>query len=178
MPVYSGGSKVVKRYVGNTPVVRSYVGDKLVWQHKVDFGLERAKTQPYRVMFLGSSTTQGYLIEKNEGYVNNMLGAFLTAQPMVNASSLVHQTTGTIATPTAAGFHFLNAGLGGTTSSNYYGTARATLANGFKPTLVLHMIGSNDYQQQMAISTYKANLNSVLSDIDTKVGGSQNVQHV
>ena len=127
---------------------------------------------------MGSSTTQGYLIEKNEGYVNNMLGAFLTAQPMVEASQLVHQNSGSISTPTAAGFHFLNAGLGGTTSANYYGTARGTLVSGFKPTLVLHMIGSNDYQHQMLISTYEANLNSVLDDIDSRVGGSQNVQHV
>lgn len=177
MPIYRGTQKITP-HRGDQTLSRVYRGNDLVWQNKVDFKLERAATQPYRVMFMGSSTTQGYLIEKNEGYVNNMLGAFLTAQPMVEASQLVHQNSGTISTPTAPGFHFLNAGLGGTTSANYYGTARATLANGFKPTLVLHMIGSNDYQQQMAISAYKANLNTTISDIDSKVGGSQNVQHV
>lgn len=178
MPIHRGVQKVVKRYRGTQEILATYRGDSLVWQNKVDLGLERAKTQPYRVMFMGSSTTQGYLIERNEGYVNNMLGAFLTAQPMVEASQLVHQNSGTISTPTAPGFHFLNAGLGGTTSANYYGSARKTLVSGFKPTLVLHMIGSNDYQHQMAISTYTANLNSVLSDIDSRVGGSQNVKHV
>lgn len=178
MPIFSGGSRVVKRYKGAAPIIRTYVGNNLVWQDKIDFRLERAATQPYRIMFLGSSTTQGYLINPNEGYVNNMLAAFMTAQPMVNSSSLVHQNTGSSVTPSQPGFHFLNAGLGGTTSANYYGTDRATLANGFKPTLVLHMIGSNDYHQQMPITTYKNNLNSVITDIDSKVGGSQNVQHV
>lgn len=177
MPIYRGTQKITP-HRGDQTLSRVYRGDDLVWQNKVDFKLERAETQPYRIMFMGSSTTQGYLIERNEGYVNNMLGAFLTAQPMVEAHSLVHQNSGSISTPTAAGFHFLNAGLGGTTSANYYGSARKTLVSGFKPTLVLHMIGSNDYQQQMGISTYKANLNSTLSDIDSRVGGSQNVQHV
>lgn len=178
MPIFRGLSKVVNRYYGQIPISKTYVGETVVWQNKPNFGLERAANQAYRIMFLGSSTTQGYLIERNEGYVNNMLGAFMTAQPMVDSSSLVHQNSGTSISPSQPGFHFLNAGLGGTTSANYYGSARATLANGFKPTLVLHMIGSNDYQQQMAISTYKNNLNNTIADIDAKVGGSQNVQHV
>ena len=177
MPIYSGTQKITP-HRGDQSLSRVYRGDDLVWQNKVDLKLERAATQPYRIMFMGSSTTQGYLIEKNEGYVNNMLGAFLTAQPMVEASPLVHQNSGSISAPTAPGFHFLNAGLGGTTSANYYGSARGNLVSGFKPTLVMHMIGSNDYQHQMAISTYTANLNSVLSDIDSRVGGSQNVKHI
>lgn len=181
MGITIGGREVATIFHGTDPISEVYHGADLVWSAgpptlKADLGWERARTGPLKIMFLGSSTTDGYGTTRNESYVTQIVS--LMAKHMVGAPSTapVKQNTGTVTERTAPGFHFLNAGIGGTTTSNYYGPTRGTLLSGWKPDLVFHMIGSNDYSQQVRLSTVKYNLRDVIMDADGKTYGR--AQHI
>lgn len=181
MGISIGGRDVATIFHGADPISEVYHGPDLVWSAgpptlKAELGWERARTGPLKVMFLGSSTTDGYGTTRNESYVTQIVS--LMAKHMVGAPATapVKQNTGTVTERTATGFHFLNAGVGGTTTSNYYGPTRGTLLSGWKPDLVFHMIGSNDYSQQVPLSTVKYNLRDVIMDADGKTYGR--AQHV
>lgn len=126
-------------------------------------GMDAAYTSPYRIVLAGSSTTQGYQQPQYEQYAQLMTARIARQCPGANAFKMVKKTSGTHALPSANGFHFLNVGLGGTTSANYMDTAKRNLAVNFQPKFVIHMIGSNDYQQQMAIATYKSNIEAAMN---------------
>lgn len=129
--------------------------------------LNSATLYPYRVAFAGSSTMQGWNQPRYES-VAHVLTARLVRHPLgANASQMVSKTTGSQSGPTAPGFHFLNAGLGGTTSANYLDTTKRNLVNSFSPQLLIHMVGSNDYSEQMAPATYKTNMRNAINSIGT-----------
>lgn len=181
MGISIGGRDIATIFHGADPISEVYHGSDLIWSAgpptlKAELGWERARTGPLKVMFLGSSTTDGYGTTRNESYVTQIVS--LMAKHMVGAPATapVKQNTGTVTERTATGFHFLNAGVGGTTTSNYYGPTRGTLLSGWKPDLVFHMIGSNDYSQQVPLSTVKYNLRDVIMDADGKTYGR--AQHV
>lgn len=123
-----------------------------------------AATEPYRVAFAGSSTTQGWGQPQYESYVHIFLTRLLRHVMDANATKMVVQNSGTVTRPSAKGFHFLNIGLGGTTSANYINSTRRSMINTYAPRLIIHMIGANDYAEQMPIATYKQNLRNQLQD--------------
>ena len=112
-------------YAGSTEVQQVYAGSNLVWENKartrVDYQWSQARTSPYRVMFLGSSTTYGYSLAWPEGFSNQMVAHIVSDQIPVPATPIQRSTSSRTA-PTAAGFHFHNAGVNGATSINYWGT--------------------------------------------------------
>lgn len=181
MGITIGGRDVATIFHGSDPISEVYHGSDLIWSAgpptlKAELGWERARTGPLKVMFLGSSTTDGYGTTRNESYVTQIVSLMAKHMAGAPATAPMKQNTGTVTERTATGFHFLNAGVGGTTTSNYYGPTRGTLLSGWKPDLVFHMIGSNDYSQQVPLSTVKYNLRDVIMDADGRAYGR--AQHI
>lgn len=172
MGISVGGASVAEVYAGTDRITEVYRGADLVWQDKpvtrVDYAWEDARTSPYRIMFMGSSTTQGYQILHPERFVPQMTAHIVSNVLGVGATPMVARTSGTQAGPTANGFHFLNAGLGGTNSNTYWGDNRKNLVASYKPRLIVHMIGSNDYSQGMDPSVYKANVERAISEANNR----------
>ena len=173
MPISIAGSPVGSIFHGSTPISEVYEGADLLWsatgpRTRVDYGWESARTAPYRIMFMGSSTTQGYQILHSERFVPQMTAHIVSNLLGANATPMVARTSGTQARPTANGFHFLNAGLGGTNSVTYWGDNRKSLVNSYRPRLIVHMIGSNDYSQGMNPSTYKANVERAITEANNR----------
>ncbi|MEY8565217.1 SGNH/GDSL hydrolase family protein [Corynebacteriaceae bacterium 7-707] len=181
MGISIGGRDVATIFHGSDPISEVYHGSDLIWSAspptlQADLGWERARTGPMKIMFLGSSTTDGYGTTRNESYVTQVASLMVKHVVGAPATAPVKQNTGTVTARTATGFHFLNAGVGGTTTSNYYGPTRGTLLGGWQPDLVFHMIGSNDYSQQVPLSTVKDNLRSVILDADARTNAR--AQHI
>lgn len=133
---------------------------------------------PYVVMYVGSSTTEGLIgaTDEHHNYVNHFSAMLLTsANDSMSTEKVIKINSGTATRPTTNGLWFYNCGLGGTTSADYIGANRQTLMSNLLPNLMIHMIGSNDYQSQMAPATYQSNIQSVINDARTRVPG---VQHL
>lgn len=177
MPIYRDGKEIVDRYRGEQKILSSYRGDQQIYSSHFEpvLDLSAARTGPYRVMFVGSSTTHGGNVKNHEDYVHNFM-AHLTTDTPARAETLVRQNTGNITRPTTQGFHFLNAGIGGTTSSNYLNIPGALqLLWSYTPHLVIHMIGSNDYHQQVPIETYSLNVGGMIAGLPGYAPGSIHV---
>ena len=174
MPIYAGSSAIEGVYHGVQAIKEVYYGADLVWQNvpqtKVNYNWEDARTWSYRIMFMGSSTTQGYQVLHSEQFVPQMTAHIVSNTLGVNATPAVKKTSGTHSQfeRTVPGFYFLNAGLGGTNSVTYWGDNRKSLVASYNPRLVVHMIGSNDYSQGMNPSTYKANVERAISETNNR----------
>jgi lysophospholipase L1-like esterase len=171
-----GGRNITAIFAGDRPIREVRHGDTLVWASgpetlHMDFGWERARTEPYRIMFMGSSTTEGYGTTRNESFVTQFIAAICKQTVGAPASRPVKQNSGTVTAPTAPGFHFLNAGVGGTNTGDYYGPDRGRLLSGWNPTLVFHMIGSNDYSRQTPLAEVTYNLNDIMTDANPRTSG-------
>lgn len=181
MSITADGRSIETIFHGVDPISEVYSGSDLVWSAgpptlKADLGWERARTKPLKIMFLGSSTTDGYGTTLNESYVTQVASLMTKHVVGAPATAPVKQNTGTVTERTATGFHFLNAGVGGTTTSTYCDPTRGKLLSGWKPDIAFHMIGSNDYAQQVPLSTVKGNIRSVIRSIDSRTNGRcQNV---
>ncbi|MGV0870004.1 SGNH/GDSL hydrolase family protein [Corynebacterium kalidii] len=155
-------------YHGSQAIREVYHGADLVWSARrgstMDWQWGRARSQPLRVMFIGSSTIQGHGVEWSEGLVYQLTGHIASHLPGVEAAPMVKRTSGSYRASTD-GFHFLNAGVGGTTSSNYYGPDRQSLVVAFQPHIVVHMVGSNDYSLQRSLNDYRDDLVAVVNNV-------------
>ena len=153
------------------------------------------------VMFLGSSSTQGLkAINDHINYVNQF-SAMLTRHAMNSVSKrqvfswqryIVYPNSGwgetvetganragtgwnfarTAVVDYTPGLFFFNGGISGRNSSSYFQTNEARVAcNTLQPDLIVHMIGSNDYSEQVPLANYYNNLQNVVNDIRTLTGG-------
>ncbi|WP_312811040.1 SGNH/GDSL hydrolase family protein [Corynebacterium variabile] len=178
MALNVGTLPVAGVYVGDTEVQQVYAGSSLVWENKartrVDYQWSQAQTAAYRVLFLGSSTTYGYSLAWPEGFSNQMVAHIVSGQIPVPATPLQRSTSSRTA-PTAAGFHFHNAAVNGATSINYWGTEQKNLTAAYRPRLVVHMIGSNDYANGMIPSTYRANVERAINEINNRSSGCRHL---
>ena len=172
MSVNIGNLSLTSAYVGSTEVKSIYAGSTMVWQNKprtrVDYEWESARTSPYGIMFMGSSTTQGYQILHSEQFVPQMTAHIVSKVLGVNATPAVKKTSGGLAKPSAPGFHFVNAGVGGTGVKTYWNSQRADLVSSYQPELIIHMIGSNDYSDQMPPATYKQSVMKAINEINSQ----------
>lgn len=146
-------------------------------------------TQPFVVMFVGSSTTQGRIgttaispetdpntgsNRKRENYVNQFAAKLVSYAGNALSTANVTEATvvGSLTRPTTNGLWFYNCSLGGTTSANYIGADRQGLMNTLQPNLMIHMVGANDYRgQSISPATFRSNLQSVVNDARTRVPG-------
>lgn len=167
MGINIGG--LIDQVFAGGPIAEMYAGRDLVWQSapraKMDYVFGNAENEPYRIMFMGSSTMQGHGVEWPEGFAAQLVAHIVSHLPGVDASPMVKKTNGTHSAPTAPGFHFLNAAVGGTNANNYFGPDRDKLNQSFKPHLVIHMVGSNDYSLQRDPEDYRADIDTVLNSI-------------
>ncbi|WP_334137052.1 SGNH/GDSL hydrolase family protein [Corynebacterium variabile] len=178
MAINIGNLPLVSAYVGSTEIKSIYVGSTLVWENKtrttVDYKWSEAQTSPYRVMFLGSSTTYGHAVAWTEGFANQMVAHIVSDQIPVPATP-IQRSTSSRSAPTAAGFHFHNAGVGGTTSINYCGTDQKNLTAAYRPRLVIHMVGSNDYANGTAPTTYRSYIERSIGEINNRSAGCRHL---
>lgn len=143
-----------------------YYGQQLVWERvrgiPLDF-MREARTSPVRIAFAGSSTTQGFGTPRYESYAHVFTARVVRHVPGADAHAMIMRTTGYEPPPTSKGFHFLNVGMGGTNAGNYLPTARRNILNNWKPHLIIHMVGSNDYWEQRSTATYRQNLRDAVN---------------
>ena len=179
MSISVGDSPIAQMFVGADSVKEVYYGADLVWQNvpqtKVNYNWEDARTSPYRIMFMGSSTTQGYGTAHSEGFTPQMVAHIVSNLLPVPATAPITRNSGSVSSPSANGFHFLNAGAGGTNSQTYWGDNRKNLVSGFQPRLMIHMIGSNDYSTGMAPTTYKQNVERAISEVNNRSAGCRHL---
>lgn len=180
MPIYAGSSAIGGVYHGSQAIKEVYQGSELVWTSapttaQLDYNWESARTAPFRVMFLGSSTTQGYGVVHPEQFSTQMTAHVVSNVLGVGATPMIKKTTGTQTAPTENGFHFLNAGVGGTTSQTYWANGQKDLTASFLPRVAVHMIGSNDYSQGMSPATFKANVQRAISEVNNRSSGCKHI---
>lgn len=179
MGIIIDGDAIREIFAGSARIREVYYGADLVWSgrptSRVDYQWQRAYEQPVRVMFMGSSTTEGYGTTRNESFVTQFVSAICKQAVGAAATAPVKQSSGSVSERTEPGFHFLNAGVGGTSTSNYYGPDRGALLSGWKPDIVFHMIGSNDYAQQVPLSDVQYNVRDILGDAIPRHPDAQHV---
>lgn len=178
MALNAGSLAVSGVFVGSTEVQQVYTGSNLVWENKsrttVDYQWADAQTSPYRIMFLGSSTTYGYSLAWPEGFSNQMAAHIVSDQFAVPATPIQRNTNSRTA-PTGAGFHFHNAGVNGATSITYWGTGQKNLTAAYRPRLVIHMIGSNDYVNGTIPTTYRTYIERAIGEINNHSAGCRHL---
>ena len=178
MGITTQGATIDTIHYGASPIGEVYYGADLVWQNKtrtkVDYAWSDAQTAPYRIMFLGSSTTYGHAVAWTEGFANQMVAHIVSGQIPVPATPIQRGTSSRTA-PTTAGFHFHNAGVNGSTSINYWGTDQKNLTAAYRPRLVIHMVGSNDYANGTAPTTYRSYIERAIGEINNRSAGCRHL---
>lgn len=121
--------------------------------------------QPVGIVTLGSSTTEGSDQSAADRWVNKLIARMQAAYPSGTGTESAVGTPSTArrATP---GIHGYNRGLSGTTSTNYLTDGWVSDIGALQPRVITHMVGSNDYNEQMPIATFKANLTSWMDKLD------------
>jgi lysophospholipase L1-like esterase len=130
--------------------------------------LTASTTTAIKIAMLGSSTTVGNnASDAAHRYVNLLADAFRTEYGSGGATAALDGS----ASPTTAGVHVRNGGVGSTTAANYVNGTRHGYITTLQPQIVTHMIGSNDYGTNVNPATYKTNVQTVIDDIDAEVTG-------
>lgn len=110
---------------------------------------------------LGSSTANGGN-SSNFGlsWVGRIAG-YLTGKPWASAHTGLDQQP---ARP-ANGVLVVNGAQGGTKSADYLNSGRVAGIKKLQPNLITHMVGANDYGQQVSLATYKTNLRNWMDQL-------------
>jgi len=128
-------------------------------------GLATTATLPFRIVFAGDSHTQG-----GERNYNVRLANLLTKGGCVNAQSGI-----TVTTDNTPGVHAWSVAWPGNTSGNYLTAGNLANIDTLDPHLLFHMIGTNDFLNQVNPVTYKANIIKALTDVWTVVPDARQV---
>ena len=129
--------------------------------------------KPIVICLAGSSTTAGNnATTPGFRYVNLLADAIQNACP-VNTKVTQHATrtlsSALAATPLPAGVHIINAGVAGTEASNYLTSTTGPQIASLSPSLIIHMVGSNDYANSVPPETYKSNLEARLTQLKSAI---------
>lgn len=130
------------------------------------------QTTACKVAGIGSSTMAGSNATLEQyRFFNRLARAIQSAYPsgLGTETPIVASTTATFTNTTAAGTHFFNAGVGGTTAANYLPSGPRALVAALAPRVIIHVIGSNDYSTGVAKATYKANVKAVIDALDAAI---------
>jgi lysophospholipase L1-like esterase len=142
---------------------------------KMRAGLAARQTFPFRIVFAGSSTTAGSNATTTANrYVNRLVTMMQSAYPALSGSetAVVNSTTATLgALSSAGGVHGYNVGESSTTSATYLDATERTNVGAANPRVVLHMIGANDYGNNLDPAVFKANVLTVVNDLKSKIAG-------
>lgn len=130
--------------------------------------LRERRTAPVRLVFLGSSTTQGLgASDPSLSYANQVVTRLSRLRPTFGAPGST-VALGAAATATR-GIEGFNGGRGGTVASNYLDDAGLGALAATAPACVFHMVGSNDAVLGVAPADYETNLRATLDRIDAAV---------
>lgn len=125
-------------------------------------------SKPLRIVTVGSSTTAGYGQDPADWWVSSLLNALQSNYAIGPGAETVVGTLDT--TPSQVpGVHLHNGGISNTTSANYLTDAMVSKIGVIQPTLITHMIGSNDAKNGMSPTQYRSNLIGWLDKLDTAV---------
>lgn len=128
-------------------------------------------TTPYVVMYIGSSTTEGVIgaADEHHNYVNQFSPMVVAnAMDSISTRKVVKQNSGTYTRPTTNGLWFFNAGIGGRTAVDYVDSGVQALAASITPNLFIHMVGSNDYKDQVNPATYQSNMQTAINNLRSR----------
>lgn len=168
MPTVTGA----KLYLGGT--LLSGGGSQSAVE-RLNSALAAAATQPVRVAFAGSSTTQGVGASTAAArYVNRLVAAMQAAYPASNGykAPVLASISATFgAANPAPGVHGYNAGEGNTDSVTYLTQTEIDAIGALDPRVMVHMVGSNDYANGVPIATFKANVLAKIAALDTATAG-------
>lgn len=158
----------------------------------------KAQTGQYVVMFLGSSSVDGYgatlpwanfVNQLAPKLVDHALGANVVTKRQVYAwrKGDLNKPPNDFASPNnglgwsfaksavvgySPGMFFFNGGIGGRDSGNYFQANEAQTAfNTLLPDLVIHMVGSNDYYNNRTPDQYVASLQATIDYCRAQTGG-------
>lgn len=150
-------------------------------------GLARRDTTNTRLVFLGSSTTEGVGAgTASARYVNRMARYLQGAYPMYTYDDeppVLALSTAAASAPYRPGVQVINGGIGGSTSADYTSTTTVSQIGALTPLAIVHMIGSNDYANGLDPATYRSNVEGTITRLDNAYAsaapaGSQPLVHV
>lgn len=146
------------------------------WVRQLLAGVQFA---PARLVFLGDSHTNDGSYEQQPGadpvwgggygYAYR-LSALLTAEGMGECQAGVSVTSNQ-----APGVHTWEAATGGMMSGTYVPQGTVDNLATIQPHVVFHMIGTNDFANQVPLATFKANVLSAISRVWSAVPGARQV---
>lgn len=178
MSIVIDGRTISEVYAGSEKIREIYHGADLVWSStpdQLDFEWEKARTEPYRILFMGSSSVAGFGVAPSEEWTHQVVAHIVSGTLNAPAVAPTKVTSGSPASPTAPGFHFINAGVGGTNSQTYWGDGRKAVVASYRPRLIVHMVGSNDWSTGVSPATYRANIERCLTEATTRAPGCQHL---
>lgn len=131
--------------------------------------LARRRSQPVRLLFLGSSTTAGVgasspaarFLDQAVARLQERFPAGTTSPPRTRG--LRDSTDRPDEKPGVQG---INGALGGATAASYFTDAHEYAVRVLQPACVVHMIGSNDTVARVPASTFVAQVEGVVRRID------------
>lgn len=125
----------------------------------------RAKSQPVSIVPLGSSTTAGTDQAPETRWVNKV------ARALQNSFAYGPHAQSPVGTLDSAknsnpGVHVYNGGVSGARSDTYLSSAKVSQIAAIAPSIITHMIGSNDANHGYSAATFKGNLLGWIDSID------------
>lgn len=133
------------------------------------------KLRPVVMVGAGSSTTAGYGISlDDERWLNRFALALQAAYPLIPGRS--QPPTRTLAEavakpPSENGIQFVNAGINSATAANYLTATTLPQVAALSPSVILHMVGANDWAAGTTAADYKTTMLSKLTALDAATTG-------
>lgn len=135
--------------------------------------LAASRRGPVKVIMLGSSTTEGVgATTPNLRWVNQFARAVQAAYPSGVTNwepPVVTLAAAAAAVPTLPGVHVINGGVGGAGSATYCDSTKRGQADTVNPSIVVHMIGSNDQALGVSPATFATNLSTAMTQLDSLI---------
>jgi len=129
------------------------------------------------IVVAGSSTPLGTgASTPGNRWVNLFANAVLTAYQGGAATAPSTLTAALASPPTGRGIHFVNAAVSGTTAANYLTATTGPQVASLNPSVVIHMVGPNDYSANRNPSTYRDDIAGRIDQIDA--GSTRPVLHI
>lgn len=131
--------------------------------------LARRRSQPVRLLFLGSSTTYGVgASSPAAGFVDQVVARLQSRFPAgASAGRPPRRLADSTDRPDErSGVQGVNGAMGGSTAATYFSPAHEYAVHVLQPTCVLHMIGSNDSVARVPASTFVSQVEGVVRRID------------
>ena len=122
----------------------------------------------------GSSTMNGTNAPTNAQKLQHRLSArFQSAYPLTAGSETAPRslTDAAAALPLSNGIQFVNAALGGATTATYLTPTKISQIASLNPSVILHMISSNDYASGRSAALFKSTLTSQIDALNTAITG-------